>query len=314
MTQAATRPPRLSLHSRVLYATFWLFGRTVGRFVPITHPKVLRAAEQWDAHAGRRKRMPRGITVTPVQLDGFEAEWLRPEGAVDDAAILYFHGGGFFSGGLNTHRPAVSAMAKRSKVPAFSVAYRQLPSTPINGSVADCLAAYRHLLGTGLRPERIVFAGDSAGGYLTFATALKARDEGLPLPAGLVALSPVTDLEGQARSKHANWGKDTYILAKHLSKAAELWSTDPDGQGPPISPVRADLTGMPPTLIMAAETEVLLADAEAMAEALWAAGAECKLEVWRGQVHAFPVLAPTPEVRLAVGHIAEFIQQVLKAS
>src|SRR5690606_35129204 len=174
---------------------------------------------------------------------------------------------------------------------------------------------------------------------------------------GLVALSPLTDLNSDARSKHPNWGKDTYILAKHLSTIAELWSSDPDGQGPPVSPVHEDLTGMPPSLIMAAETEVLLADAEAMAElwsavpvgegppvspvhagrtgmppslimaaetevlladaeamaeALWAAGAQCKLEVWRGQVHAFPVLAPTPEVRLAIGHIAEFVQQCLK--
>lgn len=312
MTGATTRPPRLSLHSRVLYATFWLFGRTVGRFIPITHPKVLAMAEQFDARAGRRQRMPRGITVTPVELDGFKAEWLKPQEAVDDAVILYFHGGGFFSGGLNTHRPAVSAMAKRSKVPAFNIAYRQLPSTPINGSVADCLTAYRHLLDEGFQPERIVFGGDSAGGYLTFATALKAREEGLPLPAGLVALSPLTDLNSDARSKHPNWGKDTYILAKHLSTIAELWSSDPDGQGPPVSPVHEDLTGMPPSLIMAAETEVLLADAEAMAEALWAAGAQCKLEVWRGQVHAFPVLAPTPEVRLAIGHIAEFVQQCLK--
>lgn len=305
------RRARLSARSRAIYAGAWLGGRTVGR-VPVLHPRSLAVAGRLDSFAGRGRPMPRGTTVTGVPLDGFDAEWIRTDTSAEDAAVLYFHGGGFFAGGLNTHRPGIAAIAKGSGLPAFSVAYRQLPSTPITGSVADCVTAYRHLLDEGLQPERIVFGGDSAGGYLTFATALKAREEGLPLPAGLVALSPLTDLDSAARSKHANWRKDTYILAKHFSRLGEFWSADPDGLGAPISPVHEDLHGMPPSLIMAAESEVLLSDAEAMAEALWAAGAECKLQIWRGQVHAFPMIAPTPEVRLAHQQIATFIKDTVK--
>jgi acetyl esterase/lipase len=306
------RPAPLSYRTRVLYAGAWVGGRTVGR-VPPLHPRSLVIAERLDTLAGRRRRMPRGTSVTPVQLDGFDAEWVRAEQASDDGVVLYFHGGGFIACGLNTHRPGIAAISKRSGLPAFSVAYRQLPRTPITGSVDDCLTAYRYLLDLGHKPEQIVFAGDSAGGYLTFATALKARDEGLPLPAGLVALSPLLDIDSTTRRQHANWRRDTYILAKHLPKLSEFWSTSPDGTAP-ISPVNEDLTGMPPSLIMAAETEVLLSDSEVMAERLWAAGAQCKLQVWRGQVHAFPMIAPTPEVRIAHQQIGKFIRETVKSA
>lgn len=311
MAQPARRT-KLSYRSRAIYAGAWLGGRTFGR-MPVLHPRSLALAGRLDGYAGRGRPMPRRTTVTPVALDGFDAEWIRTDESADDAAVLYFHGGGFISCGLNTHRPGIAAIAKRSGVPALSVAYRQLPSTPITGSVADCVTAYRSLLDDGLRPERVVFAGDSAGGYLTFATALKAREDGLPVPAGLVALSPLTDLDSTARMAHANWRRDTYILSKHFARLSDFWSADTDGLGAPISPVHEDLTGMPPSLIMAAESEVLLSDSEAMAAALWAAGAPCKLQVWRGQVHAFPMIAPTPEVRLAHQQIATFVRETVKA-
>lgn len=314
MTQLPRRT-RLSARSRVLYAGAWLGGRTVGR-VPVMHPRSLAFAGRLDSFAGRGGQLPRRVTVEPVQLDGFDAEWVRAEDSADSdpaGVVLYFHGGGFIACGLNTHRPGIAAISKRSGLPAFSVAYRQLPQTSITGSVADCVTAYRYLLDQGFDPHRIVFAGDSAGGYLTFATALKAREEGLPLPAGLVALSPVTDIDSTARAEHANWRRDTYILSKHFAKLSEFWSADRDGLGVPISPVNEDLTGMPPSLIMAAETEVLLSDAEVMAERLWAAGAQCKLQVWRGQVHAFPMIAPTPEVRIAHEQIGAFIRETVKA-
>lgn len=301
------RPAPLSYRTRAIYAGAWVGGRTLGR-VPPLHPRSLTVADRLDGYAGRGRPLPRRTTVTPVQLDGFDAEWVRAENATEDGVVLYFHGGGFIACGLNTHRPAIAAISKNSQLPAFSVAYRQLPRTPITGSVADCLTSYRYLLDLGHDPKRMVFAGDSAGGYLTFATAIKARDEGLPLPAGLVTMSPLTDIDSTARTRHRNWRRDTYVMSKHWPRLSEFWSADD-----PISPVREDLTGLPPSLIMAAETEVLLSDAEAMAEALWAAGAQCKLQVWRGQVHAFPVIAPTPEVRVAHQQIGKFIRETLKS-
>lgn len=305
------RPKPLSYRTRALYAASWLAGRTVMRAGSPTHPRTLAIAGRVDTFASRRPA-PRRTTVAPVQLDGFDAEWVRSEQAVDDGVVLYFHGGGFIGCGLNTHRPGIAAISRKSRLPAFSVAYRQLPQTPITGSVADCVTAYRYLLDLEHDPERIVFAGDSAGGYLTFATALKAREEGLPLPAGLVALSPLTDIDHTARQAHRNSRRDTYIPVKALPKISKFWAETIDGE-PPISPVNEDLTGMPPSLIMAAESEVLLSDAEVMAERLWAAGAQCKLQVWRGQVHAFPMVAlGTPEVRIAYQQIGTFIREAIK--
>lgn len=304
--------PRLSYRTRALYATSWAVGRAVGRVSPI-HPRSLAVAQRLDTLAARRP-LPRGTTVTPVRMDRFDAEWVRSERATEDGAVLYFHGGGFIACGLNTHRVPIAVISRNSGRPALSVAYRQLPETPITGSVADCLTAYRYLLQHGYEPHRIVFAGDSAGGYLSFATALKAREEGLPLPAGIVAISPLLDIDCTTRMQHANWRRDTYIPAKQLPKMSEFWLGDPERHEPPVSPVNEDLRGMPPSLILAAETEILLSDAEVMADRLWAAGAQCKLQVWRGQVHAFPMIAPTPEAQVAHRQIGKFIREVLAAS
>ncbi|MPY79098.1 MAG: alpha/beta hydrolase fold domain-containing protein [Actinophytocola sp.] len=306
---------RLSYRSRALYAACWATGHSVFRLGTLS-PNSIATLQRLDRLAARAPA-PRNATITPVSFDGFEAEWVRARRADQphtDGAILYFHGGGFFFCGLNTHRRGIAALSSSTRLPALSVAYRQLPETPIPGSVADCLTAYQHLLDDGVPAEKIVFAGDSAGGYLAFATALRARETGLPLPGGIVAASPLLDIDSTARIAHANSRRDTYIPVNKLADLTNFWRGDPESPEPPISPVNEDLTGMPPSLIMVAESEVLLCDAEVMAERLWAAGAPCKLQVWHGQVHAFPVLGYfSPETRAALRQIAAFTHDAIGA-
>lgn len=305
------RKPGLSYRARALYAASWAAGHTLFG-LPKLSPRSIAALQRIDLLAARAPA-PRGASITPHSFDGFDAEWVRSQRATDDGVVLYFHGGGFFFCGLNTHRHGVAAISRSAKLPVLSVAYRQLPEVPIPASVADCLTAYRHLLDEGVPADKIVFAGDSAGGYLSFATALLARAEGLPMPAGLVAASPLLDIDSAARLKHANMRRETYIPVKRFAELTEFWTGDPGRHEAPISPVNEDLRGMPPSLIMAAETEVLLSDAEVMAERLWSAGAECKLQVWRGQVHAFPVLGPfCPETRAAIDQIGQFVRETTK--
>ncbi len=303
----------LSYRSRALYAASWAAGRSVFRLGKLS-PNSIATLQRLDSLASRAPA-PRDTTLTPVSFDGFEAEWVRARRADrphTDGAILYFHGGGFFFCGLNTHRRGIAALSSATRLPALSVAYRQLPDTPIPGSIADCLTAYQHLLDDGVPAEKIVFAGDSAGGYLAFATALRARETGLPLPGGIVAASPLLDIDSTARIAHANARRDTYIPTNRLADLTDFWRGDPEQHEPPISPVNEDLTGMPPSLIMVAESEVLLCDAEIMAERLWAAGARCKLQVWHGQVHAFPVLGYfSPETRAALRQIAAFTRDTI---
>lgn len=313
--------PVLSYRARALYGASWAAGRTVLRFPHLT-PRTVALSQRLDAVAARAPK-PRNTSVAPHSFGAFSGEWVRSHratGHASDGVVLYFHGGGFFCCGLNTHRYGVAAISSRSGLPVLSVDYRQLPEVPIPDSVEDCLTAYRHLLDEGIAAERIVFAGDSAGGYLTFATALLARDTGLPTPAGIVAQSPLLDIDSSARMRHANRRRDTYIPVNRLEELTAFWTEGvfPSRRSgsplkPPVSPVNADLSGMPPSLIMAAETEVLLSDAEIMAERLWAAGAQCKLQVWRGQVHAFPVLGTfTPETRKAGEQIGRFIRETIK--
>jgi acetyl esterase/lipase len=196
-------------------------------------------------------------------------------------------------------------------LPVLSIAYRQLPKVPLAGSLLDCLAAYRHLLDSGLDPSRIVFAGDSAGGHLAFATALSATAEGLPQPAGIVALSPWLDFDATAKIAHRNAARDAYAPVSRLPFLTTLCLASKGELDPLASPVNRDLSGLPPVLILAAEDEMLRCDAELMAQRLADHGVPCTLQIWAGQVHAFPVLGDLlPESRAAIHEIGTFIRDV----
>lgn len=253
---------------------------------------------------------PRKVRYEKVEFAGFTGEWVRPEHA-RDGVLLYFHGGAFVACGLATHRPAVARIAQAAGLPVLSVAYRQLPAVPLSGSAEDCLTVYRGLLAEGVDPARIVLAGDSAGGHLTFATALRALADGLPGPAGIVALSPWLDFDCTAKLAHPNATRDAYAPVSRLARLTELLGVTTD---PRLSPVNGDLTGLPPTLLIAAESEMLRCDAELMADRLAAADVPVTLQIWAGQVHAFPVLADLlPESLAAIREIGAFVRALLTA-
>lgn len=254
---------------------------------------------------------PGGVEYERVDFDGFTGEWVRPaEVAEDDGVILYFHGGAFLSCGIATHRHAVSRIAETCGLPVLSVAYRQLPLVPLAGSVDDCVSVYRRLLADGFDPSRIVLAGDSAGGHLAFATALAATNEGLPRPAAIVALSPWLDFDVATKLAHPNAKRDAYAPVRRLPALAKLLGADVD---PASSPVNAQLAGLPPVLLIAAESEMLRCDAELMTERLADADVPVTLQIWAGQVHAFPVLGDLlPESRAAIGEVARFVRTTIQ--
>jgi acetyl esterase/lipase len=266
-----------------------------------------------EAAAGLRRR-PKWATYEPVKLDGFGAEWIRAKDAADDGVVLYFHGGAFLMCGIATHRPAVAAISRASGLPALSVAYRQLPKVSLTGSIADCLTSYRYLLSEGYAPERIVFAGDSAGGHLAFATALKAVAEGLPTPAGIVALSPWLDLDCEAKLAHPNSQRDAYAPVQRLPRLVHMLTDGVVPTDPLLSPVNHDLSAMPPSLLIAAEGEMLRCDSELMAERLAAAGVPVTLQIWEGQVHAFAAMyGVMPEAGRAIREVGSFVRRTIGA-
>ena len=303
----------VSAQARVAHALARTFLRPAMRWWPLT--PVTMAPITWLDHAMRLLPKPRGVAFEPARFDGYTGEWARAADARDDGAVLYLLGGAFLFCGLGTHRGIAAMISTTARVPVLSVAYRQLPKVPLAGTIEDCLGAYRSLLAAGYAPDRIVFAGDSAGGHLAYATALRAMASGLPRPGGLVAISPWLDLDATAKLAHENARTDAYIPSARLASVAAMCAGGVTPVDRMLSPVNHDLSELPPSLIIVAEGEILRADGELMAARLADAGVPCELQVWPGQVHAFPVLAQlVPESRAAVQCIGGFVRAALARS
>ncbi|WP_328408066.1 alpha/beta hydrolase [Nocardia sp. NBC_00403] len=308
-------PDGQSAHSRMLLATCLGVVRPVLRVAPITRATIPIGAAAIDTLA-RLRPEPRGVDREQVELNGFRLEVIRPSGgsrALRHGAVLYMHGGGFAVCGLRTHRPVAASLARRTGLPVVNVDYRQLPAQSITQSIDDCMSAYRWLLQHGADPARIVFAGDSAGGYLTFATALRAIELGLPSPAGLIGLSPLLDLDYAAKRDYINTARDPYIPLSALAAVVRIGAEVDRRLDPMLSPVNGALAGLPPVLLIAAEDEILRYDCELMAQRLTAAGVPNSLELWRGQVHAFMSIFPNlPEGRAALARVSRFVRARLE--
>lgn len=311
MTTTVVNPRGSSLHSQAVLMTC---KGVVGPFIrhyPITPATMPVARVVVDRLAALRPRA-RGIEREQVRLNGFRMEIIRPAGArrsLRDGAVMYMHGGGFFLCGLDTHRPVAASLARRTGLPVINVDYRQLPATPIAGSIDDCLTAYRWLLRHGAAPERIVFAGDSAGGFLAFATALRALQAGMPLPAGLVGLSPLLDLDYRLKRDYMNVSRDAYIPLAAVRQLVRYGAEAEQELDPALSPVNGSLAGLPPALLIVGEDELLRYDADLMMRRLTAAGVPNTVELWRGQVHAFMSMLPNmPESRAALARVARFVR------
>ena len=212
-------------------------------------------------------------------------------------------------GSVQAHRSIVAKFVKGSEVGALLFGYRLAPEHPFPGALEDSVAAYRWLLGQGAPPSHIVFIGDSAGGGLALATLIALRDQGIPLPAAAVALSPWTDLKCTGESLRTRAKVDPLSWAESWTVFSKYYVADNDPGNPWISPIYGDLHGLPPILIYVGEHEVLLDDSTRFAEKAKNAGLDVTLRVGEGMVHCFPVLAPLfPEAKQAMNEICTFIR------
>jgi epsilon-lactone hydrolase len=234
--------------------------------------------------------------------------WVRMPAAADDAVVIWLHGGGYVIGSPAGYRRLAAELSAGSGARILVPDYRLAPENPFPAAVNDAVALYRWLLEDGISPERIVIGGDSAGGGLTIATLLSLRDQGLPLPAGAVLLSAFADLTLSSKSWATNRSLDP-LVGDHNAPAmvaAYLDSTDPTT--PLASPVHADLTHLPPLLILVGTSEVLLDDSTALAAKAQQAGVTTALHPFDGLHHIWPVFAPdTVEGQEAIGLINRFV-------
>lgn len=266
-------------------------------------------------YVGLALRTVPGTTYERMQLPNCKAEVLRTPD-VEDRVIVFLHGGAFVVGGRFLHRQLMSMIAERTRASVIAVEYRQLPHHPVSASIADALDAYRYVLDSGVPASQVVVMGDSAGGYLTFQLALAAEAEGLPMPAGLVAMSPLIDFDGTAKVD-ADSAETCALFPPHCFDAlAEvvLRASHRAGEAHalPDPPSRAALHGLPPSLIQASTAEMVYPDAEAMTAALLAAGVDVELQVWDHQVHVFQAAAAIlPEGAQAIEEIAAFVDEVV---
>ena len=232
--------------------------------------------------------LPDGVACEPGTLGGVPGEWLRPEGADPTRALLYFHGGGYVLGSTRSHRHMVAALAAGAGVHAFSADYRLAPEHPFPAAVEDGTAAWQGLLESGIDPACAVIGGDSAGGGLTVAALVKARDDGLAMPAGGLCISPWTDMTMEAGSYTTKAETDPMVKKPQISRwAGEYLGADTDRRHPWASPLYADLEGLPPLLVQVGSEEVLLDDSVSLAEAARRAGVEVQLSVADEMIHVW---------------------------
>lgn len=265
-------------------------------------------------YAGLLLKPLEGTEIEPLELPHCRAEVLRTP-SVEDRVVVYLHGGAFVVGGRYLHRQLMSRIAERTRATVIAVNYRQLPKHPVSTSIADAVDAYRHVLDSGVPASKVLIMGDSAGGYLTFQAALAAEAEGLPMPAGLVAMSPLIDFDGTIKVAAPSAatcalfppncfdGLAQVVLRASLRAGEEV--------ALPGAPSEALLHGLPPSLIQVSSAEMVYPDSASMAAALTAAGVDVELQVWDHQVHVFQAAAGLlPEADQALEEIAAFADDV----
>lgn len=286
------------LLTALLRASTWLVFRSGlhPRLAPRIQRRVLRLATAIAPAA-------RGVRIEPGVLGGVACEWLLPP--TDNGwVLLYVHGGAFMVGSPQTHRAITTSLAKRAGLRVCALDYRLAPEHPWPAAADDVLAAYLALLEQGQPAARIVLAGDSAGGHLALTCALRLRDQGLAQPAALVCLSPVTDMS--CAVWHEPPAGDPLITRNWLQQGMDAYC--PPGverDQPLLSPLRAELQGLPPLLVQVGEDEHLLEQSLRLRER---PGLDLRLEVYPRQWHVFQINCGLLAVAdLAMGRIIEFL-------
>ncbi|MDX6203446.1 MAG: epsilon-lactone hydrolase [Frankiales bacterium] len=231
--------------------------------------------------------LPADVTVTAAALDGVPTAEITVDGIEPRHVVLYFHGGVYALGDAFAAADLASQVGRRTHAKVISVDYRLAPEHPYPAAVDDALAAYDALLDSGTAPSDIVFAGESAGGGLAIATLVNAREHGLPLPAAAFVMSPYADLTLAGTSMETKGKVDPLLSREALQARIPDYAAGQDAALGLISPIFADLSGLPPLIIQAGTHEVLLDDAVRLAQQAAAADVEVTLDITPGVPHVF---------------------------
>ena len=259
--------------------------------------------------------IPAGVACQDVDMGGVPGKVVVPDGYEGDRVLLYIHGGGYVGGSPAGYLGLAGHFAKLLGAKVYLPDYRLAPEHPFPAPLDDTLASYRWLLEQGNDPRSIVFSGDSAGGAMVVSVMVKARNAGLPLPAGGAALSPWANLEHTGASIDSRDGLDPQASRSGLTLLAKAFLNGALPANPDASPVFADVRGLPPILVQIGENEVMLSDAMRLATHLGENRVRVSLEVWPGMFHVWHLFAAIlPEGMQAVKNAVVFLDQAIRDS
>jgi monoterpene epsilon-lactone hydrolase len=256
--------------------------------------------------------LPADVTVTAAALGGVPTAEITVDGIEPRHVVLYFHGGVYVMGDASLTADLASQVGRRTQAKVISVDYRLAPEHPYPAAVDDALAAYEALLHSGIAPSNIAFAGESAGGGLAIATLVNAHDRGLPLPAAAFVMSPYADLTLAGTTMQTKREVDPLMSLEALQDRVNDYTSGQDAALALISPVFADLSGLPPLIIQAGTHEVLLDDALRLARQAATADVEVTLDITPGVPHVFQAYYPIlDEAAAALDRAGQFLSEHL---
>ena len=253
---------------------------------------------------------PRGVDYLETEAGGLPAMWAVPKRASMDRVLMCIHGGGFVSGSIYTHRKMFGHLAKATGARALLVSYHLLPEGVFPGPADDVMNAYRWLLDQGISAGRIALAGDSVGGWLAVTVQLRARDQGLPVPAAALLISPCVDMETTGESYETNQDSDPFFKPDVVRAIIRSFLGDgTDARDPRANPLYADLGGLGPVYIQAGGDEALADDARLLDSHARKAGIDVRLDIFPGMLHTFQMAAGrAPEADDAIREMAGWVR------
>lgn len=263
---------------------------------------------QWEAFALALPLAP-NTRLREAVLAGVPCLWVEREGARDAPVVFYVHGGGLIAGSPVTHRELASRLVPALGARVLLVDFRLAPEAPFPAALDDVSAAYRALC-TSVAPEIITLGADSTGAALALALLVKLRDGRQPLPAGAFFISGHFDLTLSGESLRSRADVDPFTSAEALERASAWYAGSVDRAAPLVSPLFAELHGLPPLALHVGSDEILLSDSQRVAEKVRRQGGRAELRVWDGMWHVWPMYAELPEAAQALAELRRFVEEV----
>lgn len=265
-----------------------------------------------DTHWTMLTAEPEAVDYLEIDAAGTRAMWLVPHARTDAGVLLCVHGGGFVGGSIYTHRKMYGHLAKAAALRALLVGYSRIDQAPWPAQLDQLINACLWLVATGVDPARILLVGDSAGGLLTIAALVRMRAERLAMPAGAMCISGWFDMSAAGDSYDANDASDPFFKRETVRWLGGQVAKERDPASPDLSPLYADLAGLPPLYLQVGADETLLDDSRLLAERARAQGVEVMLDIFPDMLHSFQMMAGrAPEADHAIAKLASWARRAL---